>query len=118
MKTPGPTKAEPSAPNSANSTADNGRSARLTPRQSRLLEALLQASDWISRESVDRIAGASNGPQIVLEVRRKVTGHDGIEMRKADATDRDGKACKPGRYRLSTQGRQRAMEWLAGGEAA
>jgi hypothetical protein len=118
MKTPGPTKAEPSAPNSANSTADTSRNARLTPRQSRLLVALLQANDWITRENVDRIAGASNGPQIVLEVRRKVTGYDGIEMQKADATDRDGKACKPGRYRLSTQGRQRAAEWLARKEAA
>ena len=85
-KTPGPTKAEPSAQNSANSTADNIKNARLTPRQSRLLEALLAAADWIPRESVDRIAGASNGPQIVLELRRKVTGYDGIEMQKADAT--------------------------------
>lgn len=118
MKTPGPTEAEPSAPNSANSTGDTGRNARLTPRQMRLLEALLQANDWITRESVDRIAGASNGPQVVLEVRRKVTGHDGIEMQKADATDRDGKACKPGRYRLSTVGRQRAANWLAVKEAA
>lgn len=118
MKTPGPTKAEPSAPNSANSTAGSSKNARLSPRQSRLLEALIKAGDWISRENVDRISGASNGPQIVLEVRRKVTGHDGIEMQKADATDQDGKACKPGRYRLSTQGRQRAIEWLAGKEAA
>lgn len=111
-KTPGPTKADPSAQNSANSTADNNKNARLTPRQSRLLEALLSAADWIPRESVDRIAGASNGPQIVLELRRKVTGYDGIEMQKADATDRDGKACKPGRYRLSTEGRKRAAGWL------
>lgn len=108
-KTPGPTKAEPSAPNSANSTAEDTKTAAFTPRQTRLLEALLQASDWISRESVDRIAGASNGPQIILELRRKVTGHDGIEMQKADATDRDGRACKPGRYRLTAQGRQRAL---------
>ena len=109
MKTPGPTKAEPSAPNSTNSTAANSHTARLTPRQSRLIIALLQTQEWISRESVDRIAGASNGPQIILELRRKVTGHDGIEMQKAEATDRDGRACKPGRYRLSTLGRDRAL---------
>lgn len=117
MKTPGPTKAEPSAPNSANSTAEDKKNARLTPRQSRLLEALMASQGWTSREKVDGIAGASNGPQVILELRRKVTGYDGIEMQKADATDRDGKACKPGRYRLSTQGRQRAAEWL-GKEAA
>ena len=51
-------------------------------------------------------------------LRRKVTGYDGIEMQKADATDRDGKACKPGRYRLSTEGRKRAAGWLSGKEAA
>jgi hypothetical protein len=113
MKTPGPTKAEPSAQNSANSTADNSRNARLTPRQSRLLEALLHAEGWTPREEVDRITGASNGPQVVSEVRRKVTGFDEIEMQKADATDRDGKACKPGRYRLTPLGRTRAVQWLS-----
>jgi hypothetical protein len=119
MKTPGPTKAEPSAPNSANSTAEECRTPRLTPRQRRLLDALLQTHGWIAREDVDRIAGASNGPQIILELRCKVTGHDGIEMQKADATDRDGKACKPGRYRLTAQGRQRAVEAMPrNGEAA
>jgi len=110
MKTPGPTKAEPSAPNSANSTAKESKTPGFTARQTRVLGALLQSESWIPRESVDRIAGASNGPQIILELRRKVTGHDGIEMQKADATDRDGKACKPGRYRLTLQGRQRVLE--------
>lgn len=112
MKTPGPTKAEPSAPNSANSTAEDSKTTAFTPRQTRVLEALLQSGDWLSRESVDRIAGASNGPHIILELRRKVTGYDGIEMQKADATDRDGRACKPGRYRLTSSGRQLALQAL------
>jgi hypothetical protein len=110
MKTPGPDKAEPSAPNNANSTA----AKRFTPRQKRLIDALLTTDGWISRESVDRIAGASNGPQIVLELRRKLTGDDGIEMEKVESTDRDGRSCKPGRYRLTGQGRQRAVEALSG----
>ena len=120
MKTPGPTKAEPSAPNSANSRAEANKRTALTPRQSRLLAALLQSADWIPRESVDRISGASNGPQIILELRKKVTGHEGIEMQKANATDRDGRACKPGRYRLTSLGRQRALRTAAflTGEAA
>ncbi|NPC57852.1 hypothetical protein [Caenimonas soli] len=113
MKTPGPTKAEPSAPNSANSTAEANKTVAFTPRQSRVMDALLQTDGWISRESVDRIAGASNGPQIILELRRKVTGHDGIEMLKSDATDRDGKTCKPGRYRLTSTGRQRALKAMS-----
>lgn len=113
MKTPDPTKAESSAPNSANATTEAIPTAAFTPRQSRLIEALLHTEDWISRESVDRISGASNGPQIILELRRKVTGYEGIEMRKSEATDRDGRACKPGAYRLTSVGRQRAVEAVA-----
>jgi hypothetical protein len=106
MKTPGPTKAEPSAPNSANSTGQT----KFTPRQSRLLRALLDTHGWIPRESVDRITGASNGPQIVREVRAKVTGREGIETQHVESTDRDGKACKPGQYRLTAVGRERALK--------
>jgi hypothetical protein len=104
-----PKNEEPSALNSADSMVDANTSPTFTLRQTRVLEALLLAESWISRESVDRIAGASNGPQIILELRRKVTGQDGIEMQKADAIDRDGRACKPGRYRLTTLGRQRVL---------
>lgn len=109
-----PVLAEPSALDSVDST----KFKPFTPRQSRVLEALLQTEGWITRESVDRIAGASNGPQIILELRRKVTGHDGIEMRKAESRDRDGKACQPGRYRLTSLGRQRALEVVGEKEAA
>ena len=106
------TSAEPSAPDSADSTFTPPKAGTLTPRQFRLLTELLHAGGWISRESVDRIAGASNGPQIVLELRRKVTGYDGIEMQKVAATDRDGRPCKPGRYRLSAAGRKRAAAFM------
>lgn len=102
----------PSVPNNANSTAT--KKIRLTPRQSRLLDELMSASGWISRENVDRIAGASNGPQIVMELRRKLTGHDGLDMRKTVATDRDGKTCQPGRYRLNELGRQRVLAAMSG----
>ncbi len=118
MKTPGPTKAEPSAPNSANSTVEDQKLAGLTPRQIRVLEALLQTRYWVSRESVDRIAGASNGPQVVLELRRKVTGHDGIKMERTEATDRDGKSCRPGRYQLTSKGRKLALKAISKTEVA
>lgn len=106
------TNAEPSALDSVDSTVTPPKPGTLTPRQSRVIDALLKAEDWISRESVDRIAGASNGPQIVLELRHKVTGRDGIEMRKVTVTDRDGRPCKPGRYRLSEAGRERAARFI------
>jgi hypothetical protein len=96
---------ESSAPNSANSTGQT----TFTPRQLRLAYALLGAEGWLPREDVDRITGASNGPQVVSELRAKVTGHDGIEMQQVEATDRDGRQCKPGRYRLTPQGRARLL---------
>ena len=102
------TNEESSAPNSANSTGSKG----FTPRQSRVLGALLNTQGWIPREAIDRIAGASNGPQIILELRRKVTGADGIEMTYIESRDRDGRACKPGQYRLTGQGRERALQVL------
>lgn len=105
--------AEPSAPNSANST----QTPKLTPRQRRVLGALI-SGEWLARETVDRIAGASNGPQVILELRRKLAGHGGIEMQQVEATDRDGRNCKPGRYRLTPAGRQRvACLGVAIGEA-
>lgn len=102
------TKEESSAPDSAHST----KPLRFTPRQSRVLDALLGTHGWIPRESIDRIAGASNGPQIILELRRKVCGDDGIEMTYIETLDRDGRACKPGQYRLTGQGRERALQVL------
>lgn len=100
------TKEESSAPNSANSTGFKA----FTPRQTRVLQALLGTDGWIPRESIDRIAGASNGPQIILELRRKVTGVEGIEMTHIEARDRDGRTCKPGQYRLTGLGRERALQ--------
>lgn len=103
MKTPAVDKATTSAPDSANST----RPRRLTPRQQRVIAALWAAENWISRESIDRIAGASNGPQVIKELRERLTGQDGIDMERIEVTDRDGQLCRPGRYKLNHQGRDR-----------
>lgn len=104
-----PKNEELSAPNSANST----QKPKLTPRQRRVLTELLTGA-WLTRESVDRIAGASNGPQVILELRRNLVGNDGIEMQQVESTDRDGRACKPGRYRLTETGRSRLPGGLNG----
>lgn len=48
----------------------------MTPRQSRVAQALLNAPGWIARETIDCIAGAS-----------------------------DGLPTQPGRYRLTPEGR-------------
>lgn len=103
MKTPAAAKATTSAPNSANSK----RPVRFTERQKRLLAALWKSKGWIAREDVDRIAGASNGPQVISELRERLAGRDGIDMERVEVIDRDGKPCRPGRYQLTQQGRER-----------
>lgn len=83
---------------------------RLTPRQARVIHALLPGA-WITREALDRIAGASNSPDTVQKLRRKL-GQDAIDMEHFDALDRDGNPCRPGRYRMTEPGRVRAAELL------
>ena len=81
---------------------------RFTPRQTRAL-AMLKPGHWITREQLDRGAGASNSPDLIQQLRRKL-GQDGIEMEHFDATDRDGRPCRPGRYRLTEQGGARLAQ--------
>lgn len=84
--------------------------ARLTPRQARVITALLPGA-WITREALDREAGASNAPDVIMKLRGKL-GHDAIDTERIDGTDRDGRPCRPGRYRMTEPGRVRAVELL------
>lgn len=95
-------KAELSAPgNSANPMSS------MTPRQHRVLLALLRASNWISREAIDRIAGASNGPEIIRQLRERFSlcRHLHLVCDRVCVVDCDGKPSHPGRYRLTPEGR-------------
>lgn len=112
-----PHNGKPSALDSAN-FKETTKQLKLTHREDRLLTALLETAQWISREHVDRIAGASNGPAVIMALRRKVTGDDGIDMERVEVTDRDGLTARPGRYRLSARGRYRARQALRQLEAA
>ena len=76
-------------------------------RQCRVLEALHKGPRC--REDVDRIAGASNGPEVVRQLRE--LGWD-IPCQLVPHTDRDGKPGKHGVYRLSMQDRLRVSVWL------
>lgn len=86
----------------------DGGNPTFTPRQARALAVLLPGQ-WIARETMDRATGASNAPDVIHQLRRKL-GYDAIEMERLDATDRDGKPCRPGRYRLTQQGRERLAQ--------
>lgn len=81
----------------------------LTPRQNRVLLALLRATNWISREAIDRIAHASNGPEVIRQLRHRF-GYGAIEMERINTIDRDGLPTQPGRYRLTPEGRAKLAE--------
>lgn len=77
-----------------------------SPRQQRVIDALLAAPAGLRREAIDRVAGSSNGPDVVARIRHKL-GHDAIDMRLVEVTDRDGKTARPGVYGLTAIGRER-----------
>ena len=102
MKTPDSTKAESSAPNRPKfSGTDN-------PRHLRLVFAVLVRPR--RREDVDSIAGCSNGPELVAELRRR-----GLEVpcERIRFVDRDGYPCRPGVYSFTASDRRLSWAWQA-----
>lgn len=79
------------------------------PRLLRVIDALLLRPH--TREEIDRIGGASNGPALIFELRGM-----GLEIPcdRRTVVDRDGKAVKPGIYRFTTIDKMRVLAWVAG----
>lgn len=78
-------------------------------RNSRELRALSVLIDRpLMREELDRIAGASNAPDLIFRLRYR-----GLEIpcERLESVDRDGKPCRPGRYSLSAQDRRAVLDW-------
>ena len=105
MDTPDPTKAESSAPSKRNFTGTDN------PRQLRALAVLLRRP--LSREALDHIAGCSNGPELVADLRRRGLGDEHLPCERIRFIDRDGFTCRPGVYSLTEQGRRMVYAWLA-----
>ncbi|WP_322059185.1 hypothetical protein [Paraburkholderia sp. J63] len=78
------------------------------PRHLRVLQALMRRS--MPREEVDRVAGASNGPDLIFDLRGK-----GLEIpcAKVPCIDRDGIEVERGIYALSALDRRQIARWLA-----
>ena len=93
--------------------AGKPQAPRFSRRQQRVLDALLLTSGRLPREVIDQLAGASNGPSIIARLRGKL-GHDAIETSITEVVDRDGKTSRPGRYRLTAEGRARLAQWGIG----
>jgi hypothetical protein len=119
-KTPEAAEATASAQDSAIVTQPKpARKLILSGRQARAVDAM-KGGEWVIREALDRIAGASNSPDLIQQLMRKF-GHDAIERERFDAIDRDGRACRPGRYRFNAIGLERLAKFEAAndsGEAA
>jgi len=81
-----------------------------SPRHLRALAALLRRP--MPREALDSAAGASNGPELVAELRRR-----GLEVpcERISFVDRDGRKCRPGVYTLTEGDRRRLFRWLSTG---
>jgi hypothetical protein len=101
MKTPEPSKENPSAPNSAKFTGTDN------PRHLRVIQALMTRP--LPREQLDNVAGASNGPELVAELRRR-----GLEVpcARTKKKDRDLFDCWPGVYHLTQADRRRVLARL------
>lgn len=78
------------------------------PRHLRALTALIKRS--ITRESLDRIVGCSNGPDLVFNLRD--LGLD-IPCQRVPAYDRDGERIWHGVYSLTSLDRKKIHRWLA-----
>ncbi|MBS0346597.1 MAG: hypothetical protein JSR69_09055 [Proteobacteria bacterium] len=102
MKTPAATEITTSAPNSAKFTGTEN------PRHLRVLAALLRRP--LARENLDSIAGCSNGPALVDDLRSR-----GLEVpcERVSFIDRDGKPCRPGVYLFTEADRRKVHQWLA-----
>ena len=86
------------------------------PRHLRVIQAVTVRP--IPREELDRVAGCSNGPELVAELRRR-----GLDMpcTRTKKLDRDMFACFPGVYHFTQRDRRKLTDWkrlrAAGGQA-
>ena len=78
------------------------------PRHLRVIQAFMTRP--ITREHLDQIAGCSNGPELVAELRRR-----GLEVpcSRTKKKDRDLFDCWPGVYHFTLRDRRRIYRWLA-----
>lgn len=96
---------------SAQSSSTRIRHAERDKRFARILRALLRREH--SREQIDRIAGASNGPDEIMRIKRTLGFK--IRCKRRPAVDRDGRKCRPGWYSLLEESRPAVVRWLEHG---
>ena len=80
------------------------------PRYLRALHALLLRP--VPREHLDRVAGCSNGPDLIANLRDLGLGFTGLPCSMIDDQDQDGRKIKRGIYHLAEAGRRAIHAWL------
>ena len=98
-----------------NHTANLGIQAILgrSPRTLRLVTALMHSPK--RREELDRIAGASNSPELVRQLRGRGFS---VPCVMVSVIDRDGREVKAGEYSLSDRDKAILRRWLPEHEQA
>lgn len=87
------------------------------PRYLRALQALLTRP--VPREHLDRVAGCSNGPALIAELRALgLPADDCLPCDRVPCFDRDGEEVRRGVYSLTPAGRRRVWDWMRKRDAA
>jgi hypothetical protein len=108
MKNARPQNAGTSAKSKGHSNTARKFQGTENPRHLRAIQALLTRP--VPRETLDSVAGASNSPELIAELRRR--GLD-APCERIKFLDRDGKICRPGVYSLTATDRKIIYRWLA-----
>lgn len=115
MKNGRPTEVKTTAPKHGDSKAAASFLGTNNPRHLRVIQAVLTRP--MPREHVDSVAGCSNGPELIAELRRR-----GLELpcSRTRKKDRDLFDCWPGVYHCTPADRRKLNDWKrkrAGGAA-
>ena len=114
-KAPAPNtrQSEKGAKHQDNTNITRQQAKKLQPRDIRLLAALLKRS--VTRYAAIDITGAPNSPEYIRRLRAL-----GLQIvcERIEMVDRDGKRCRPGRYRLLASSRRYARQLLANSTTA
>jgi hypothetical protein len=109
MKTPPNSIEFESAPDKANPNTKKNFKGTDNPRHLRAIQALLTRPQ--TREHLDAVAGCSNSPELVAELRRR--GLD-VPCERVPDLDRDRRPIKRGVYYFLRSDRRKIKRWSAG----
>lgn len=111
-KAPTPTKVPGASGEQTSRSLTGNFKGTTNPRHLRALPVLLRRP--ILRKELDHIAGCTNSPELIAELRRR-----GLEIPcdRIDFIDRDGFPCKPGVYSLTDADRRKVRKWMQKGGA-